>query len=393
MATTTTTPNMGLVLPIPGVEPGPTYATDQNTAFTTVDSHNHTAGNGVAVPTAGLFINADLPVNANNLTNVRTVRLSNGVTQPVLATDLSCIYAFGGNLFYNDSSGNLIQITASGAVNVSGAGSISGLGSTTATVVYTAVNSTFTFDSNTATPANLAVGPIAIGQNVSGSKTVTLTPSSSQTTNYTLTFPPAVSTGNQIPLSDSSGNLSWLTIAGGTNVSVSLAGSILTIGTVLTPTFTTITTTGTISVGAGISAGGNISTTGNVSASTLVASLVDTGSISNAGAGVTFNADAVTATAGFVSTGPTPVKLKVVSAGSGTITGGNSITIAHGLGSGVVFLSVTGVCTLTSLVQNRVEAFSTNTFQINSLNVSGFITLTANSSFSYNSVILTLMYA
>ena len=49
MAETTTTTNMGLVLPTPGERLGPTWATDLNTALTLVDSHDHSSGKGIQI--------------------------------------------------------------------------------------------------------------------------------------------------------------------------------------------------------------------------------------------------------------------------------------------------------------------------------------------------------
>lgn len=47
------TPNMSLILPIPGVTSG-TWGTTLNAAFTSIDLHDHTTDKGVKVPVGGL---------------------------------------------------------------------------------------------------------------------------------------------------------------------------------------------------------------------------------------------------------------------------------------------------------------------------------------------------
>ena len=65
MAETTTTTNMGLVLPTPGQRLGPTWASDLNAALTLVDSHDHTSGKGVTLGVASFTIDADVNYNNN----------------------------------------------------------------------------------------------------------------------------------------------------------------------------------------------------------------------------------------------------------------------------------------------------------------------------------------
>lgn len=252
MANTFPSPNMGMQLPTPTVDPGPQYAIDNNTAFGVVDAHNHTAGSGVLVPVAGLNINADLPLNSNNLTLIRSCRFVNNGSVLSGTSDRGCIYEVNGDLYYNDSSGNQIRITASGAVNTSGSGSISGMTGTTATATYSSGSSLFTFSSNTSTPANFSTGPLTLGQNLLGTKTVTLTPSASQSANYSLTFPTAlpVSSPNFI-WSDTAGNLAFTALtrpllpAVGQQVSSTCSAAITaTSFTAITNASVTLTSTG-----------------------------------------------------------------------------------------------------------------------------------------------------
>ncbi len=206
MANTTITPYMNLILPIPGLEPGTQYAIDIDTAFTQIDQHTHIPGQGLPIPVAALNINADVPINSYNLTSIRSSRYVNQASPLSLSTDLNCVYVSNGELFYNDTLGNQVQLTLGGAVDTSGSGNITGMGSTTASAVYTAINNTFSFYSNTNTPANLLIGPITVGLNSTNTNTrVTLQPSSSQSSPYTLTFPDSLPSAAALVSTDNAG--------------------------------------------------------------------------------------------------------------------------------------------------------------------------------------------
>lgn len=107
-----TTTNMGMVLPTVGVTVDPTWASNLNDALTDkVDVHDHTTGLGVQVPTAGLNINDDLSFQSNDAIDLRSVALNNNVaTLP--SGDIRALYASGGDLYYNNNSGNPVRITS-----------------------------------------------------------------------------------------------------------------------------------------------------------------------------------------------------------------------------------------------------------------------------------------
>lgn len=121
-----TTPNMNLDLPDVGTTAGPEYASKNNAAFDAVDTHDHTSGKGVQVPTAGINVNADFTFNSYNVEGIRTARLDNLTGTPTGVDDVRVIYAKSDELFYRDSAGQEIQITNNGFVN-SGSGTITGL--------------------------------------------------------------------------------------------------------------------------------------------------------------------------------------------------------------------------------------------------------------------------
>ena len=114
---TTTTPNMGMILPVPGSELGPAWATELITALTAkVDAHNH-AGIGLTLGTSALNVNADFPFNAFNGTGFRSTRYNSQASTLVLGTDINCLYSVLGNLYWNNNGGTPVQITNAAAVN------------------------------------------------------------------------------------------------------------------------------------------------------------------------------------------------------------------------------------------------------------------------------------
>jgi hypothetical protein len=112
--------NMNLNLPTVGVTAGPTYATLNNTAFETIDTHDHTTGKGVQVPTAGININADLEFNSNAAKELSFVGLESQGSAP--STNLS-VYVDGSNdLYYKNSSGTSVQLTNGSSIAAVGSG-------------------------------------------------------------------------------------------------------------------------------------------------------------------------------------------------------------------------------------------------------------------------------
>lgn len=115
MTAFTITPNMGMNNPTVSVDPGPDYATNISGDIVIIDNHNHTSGKGLAIPSAGLNINADLSFNSRNLTSLRSARLANNGSPISGVGDVDCVYVSGNNLYYNNSSGTAIQLTSGSA--------------------------------------------------------------------------------------------------------------------------------------------------------------------------------------------------------------------------------------------------------------------------------------
>lgn len=156
----TYTDNMALTLPNPAnannPEAGPLWATDLNTSLTVVDSHNHTTGSGVPVPSAGLRINADLPFTYNGTHYGPTSAAYYGFyaqTAPEIGTQSASLYVDDtGALYYRSNSGVDIQISSDTNLASTGTGAYNGfygdyagLGAANAVAIYESGNSSFEF--------------------------------------------------------------------------------------------------------------------------------------------------------------------------------------------------------------------------------------------------------
>jgi len=114
------TPNMNLTIPTVGVTTGPTYATDINNALTTIDSHDHSPGNGVAISNAGISTTAAIARSKLATDGASTVVVNNNSGalsyEPVLpvslgGTDLPS-YATG-DMLYAAGPSSLARLAAS----------------------------------------------------------------------------------------------------------------------------------------------------------------------------------------------------------------------------------------------------------------------------------------
>ena len=125
MSTTTTT-NMGMVLPVPSSEPGPAWASELVTALNLVDTHDHSSGKGVKVTPSGFNMNGDLPFNSMNASTIRALRFDNQAATLSGGTEIRQVYVANNELYYNDNNGTAVKITSNGFVNVTGSSGIGG---------------------------------------------------------------------------------------------------------------------------------------------------------------------------------------------------------------------------------------------------------------------------
>lgn len=223
MSDVVNSPNMGLPVPIVGVDPGPQYATDTNNCFSLIDQHDHTSGNGVPITPLGLNINTDLSMASNSLTLIRSTRFNPQNSPLAAATDLGCAYVSGVDLYYNDVNGNQIRLTQSGSI-VGTSGSISGLVSP-ASASYVAGSSTFVWQSAVNTPANLDAAAIILRNLTASSKGLTLSPPAAMGSNFSITLPVLPASNQSFMIMSTSGDISATFTPD--NSSIEFGGSVL----------------------------------------------------------------------------------------------------------------------------------------------------------------------
>lgn len=215
------TPNMGMTLPTPTVTPGPLYATENNQAFTVIDSHDHSPGNGVPIPSSGININADLPFNSFNASLLRSTLYNNQSAPLVLPTDVRSIYSVGGDLYWNNGIGQPVQITAGAALNAASIGGIGGDYTTSgASVFYTSATLTYTFWSSANTTGSIEAGPLTIRNNTANSFGTTINANPTISANYALFLPAALPATTKFLTLDNAGNIAAVYDTDNTTITV-----------------------------------------------------------------------------------------------------------------------------------------------------------------------------
>lgn len=119
--------NMGLTVPVPGVTPGPTYATEISNDLILIDAHDHTTGKGVKVPTAGLNINANLSFNGFGATGFNSCTgTACGISNPFTGTfvDLGTVVLDAGEAASLNVRGG--QLNAYSGANIDGGITVGG---------------------------------------------------------------------------------------------------------------------------------------------------------------------------------------------------------------------------------------------------------------------------
>lgn len=120
-----TSVNMGMTIPT-YKDPSPDYVTNFYNALQTLDAHDHTSGNGLPVPVAGLNINADLDWLQTNPNDARSYGMFNNTATLTNPSDVTEINVVNGDLYYNNASGQPVQITSGGGLNFTGTGGFGG---------------------------------------------------------------------------------------------------------------------------------------------------------------------------------------------------------------------------------------------------------------------------
>jgi hypothetical protein len=209
-------PNMNLTIPSPSVTNGPEWAQNVADDLSIIDAHDHTASNGVPIPSAGIAIDADLSMNEFNLIDLRTLRMEPQGSTPSSGTDLNIIYSKNGELAYRDASGNEVVITDNGSV-AGAVGNITGL-VPPASASYSSGTKTIGFNQDTSKPAKLAISDILLYEfNNASANPITIKAPASVTSPYSLTLLAALPAAAGLMVIDSTGDLSTVDADLGTN--------------------------------------------------------------------------------------------------------------------------------------------------------------------------------
>lgn len=203
-------PNMQLPIPSVGTTAGPDYAISIDACLSAIDQHDHSTGRGVQITPAGMNINSTLTFGNNPATNVSYLNMQAlGSATTVLqslsvapGTETPAIQ----DLWYTDSNGTAVQLTAGGFVNATLA-SIPGQS-------YAAGTFYWKQGTGSTTPANFDIGSITIRPNsASTSNGVTIAPPSAIASQYTVTLPllPAAPAYTKM---DTSGNITPVPLDG-----------------------------------------------------------------------------------------------------------------------------------------------------------------------------------
>ena len=281
------TPYMNLDLPVPTVTPGPLYAQKEVTAFTQIDSHNHSSGQGVTIPVVGINVDADFPFNSFNITGARSFRTEDQGAPLGLGTDLHCVYSVNGDLYYNNGIGQQIKITAGGGLNATSIGGIGGDYATSpASVFYTQLSVLFTFWQNTNQAANIECGPIKLHTLAVGGSGVTISPPVGLASDYGITLPLANPLSTKLVGWDSTGNL--IPAYDVDNSSLEIFGTILRIKDLgVTTTKIDNQAVTAAKIANNITLNGNIASTGTLTSGTSLAATTSLGVGTSATIGTT----------------------------------------------------------------------------------------------------------
>lgn len=110
------TPYMNVALPTVGGDAN-AWGTELNTGLGVLDSHDHTAGKGTPVPTAGINIDADLDMNGHSPSSTAAVKFSSQSAGTI--TTANAVQVISGDLWYNNNSGTPVQITSGNSITSS----------------------------------------------------------------------------------------------------------------------------------------------------------------------------------------------------------------------------------------------------------------------------------
>lgn len=256
----TTTPNMLLVLPTDHGS-ADTWDVILDTLFSRVDSHNHTVGLGVKVPTGGLNIDADLSFSPSGtpraITDLKAIDFA-PVASSVVTSLAGAFFISDGTggltaneLYFRTTAGTNVKFTSGAALNVAAfAGGIGGdYSAVGAAVAFDDAADRYTFKQQGNIWARMASGEVRILETgTSEAVFVGLACPAALAASYSITLPLALPGSTQLVQMDSAGVLTAsntigntltmpATMAGATNFSAAITmGSTLAVTALITAT-------------------------------------------------------------------------------------------------------------------------------------------------------------
>ena len=275
-----TTDNMSLVLP---TEDGSsdTWDTLLNAAFELIDSHDHSGGKGVPVPTAGIEIDANLPFGGFAATGLKAATFNAIATSAM--SGLTCALfrnSADNELYWRTSTGVNVKVTDGTGLNSTLLGGFTGdygLGDEEAE--YTSSSAIYDFRSAATTRAKIDCSDIRLYEHGSGiTNAVKLKSPAGLAASYSLEMPGALPSATKLLKSTTAGVLGYtgtathdgnltqagtLTVTGAATLSSSLGvtGSTTLSGTLAVTGASTLSSTlgvtGLITATAGLTAAAN----------------------------------------------------------------------------------------------------------------------------------------
>lgn len=190
-----TLPNMGLITPTLGADRG-TWDDKINAMFALVDEHDHTSGQGVQIPVAGLDIDADFAMGGNAVTGLGSLAFD-AVTALSAGSKRLFVSSSDNELYWRTNGGTNVKLTSGSSINASLIGGIGGdYASVGAEVAFNDADQVYTFKDQSSPSkkwARVASGPVRIYENdTTESVYVEQIVSNALASSYTITWPAAL---------------------------------------------------------------------------------------------------------------------------------------------------------------------------------------------------------
>lgn len=200
------TPNMLLQLPVIGTTLDPTWSQEFLNDLNIIDGHNHTIGSGIQLASASLAIVTNFNFNSHAAISVGSLQFNvKGV--PLTSTiDIGKLYSVS-DLYYNNYSGQQVQITSGSTVNIGGTGGFKGDYSIDGAIASFNNSENRFIYTNAGSIFSEMQGSSVIYTNTGGF-TVSLFPAPITPSNFVITLPLQLPGSTQILVLDATGLLS-----------------------------------------------------------------------------------------------------------------------------------------------------------------------------------------